>query len=94
MTTTVLSPEVTIETPTATGAITGHGHSAPASLLPEQRELLGLLADGLSDQAIGRRLGLSRRTVQRRVRSLMDHYSVQTRFQLGLRAADQLSLML
>ncbi len=56
----------------------------------EQLELLRLLATGLSDQAIGRRLDLSRRTVQRRVRSLMDTFGVQTRFQLGMRAATQL----
>jgi|GEM_PF-5483734 len=56
----------------------------------DQLELLRLLATGLSDQAIGRRLDLSRRTVQRRVRSLMDTFGVQTRFQLGMRAATQL----
>ncbi|MGH8791232.1 MAG: LuxR C-terminal-related transcriptional regulator [Stackebrandtia sp.] len=61
------------------------------TLLEEQRELLRMLAFGLSDQSIGRRLGLSRRTVQRRVRSLMDLFDADTRFQLGLRSADVLS---
>ncbi|WP_211354480.1 helix-turn-helix domain-containing protein [Stackebrandtia albiflava] len=62
----------------------------PPRLPADQLELLRLLATGLSDQAIGRRLDLSRRTVQRRVRSLMDSFGVQTRFQLGMRAATQL----
>ncbi|CAM3295700.1 helix-turn-helix domain-containing protein [Stackebrandtia soli] len=53
----------------------------------EPRQLLRLMANGLSDQAISRKLDLSRRTVQRRVRSLMNQYGVQTRFQLGMRAA-------
>lgn len=65
---------------------------ADAQMVPaEQRELLELLAAGLSDQSIGRRLGLSRRTVQRRVRSLMDLFEAETRFQLGLRSAPVLT---
>ncbi|WP_425281060.1 helix-turn-helix domain-containing protein [Stackebrandtia nassauensis] len=69
-----------------------HSDHRPASLpeLPaDQHELLRHLAVGLSDQAIGRRMGMSRRTVQRRVRSLMDHFGVRTRFQLGMRAAKE-----
>ena len=87
MTTTTMWSQATRTPQTVT---LGDG-GAPASLMPDQYELLQLLARGLSDQAIGRRLGLSRRTVQRRVRSLMDHYSVQTRFQLGMRAAAQVA---
>lgn len=91
MTTTVWSTQVSRTNGIAQSP--DHDGGVPASLLPDQHELLQLLANGLSDQAIGRRLGLSRRTVQRRVRSLMDHYAVQTRFQLGMRAAGQLTIL-
>lgn len=49
--------------------------------------ILTLLLAGLTDQAIGGQLGLSLRTVQRRVASLMDRAGVVTRFQLGHEAA-------
>lgn len=87
MPTTTLSPQPVreqIDTPTA-----------PAPELPaDQHELLRHLAVGLSDQAIGRRMGMSRRTVQRRVRALMDHFGVRTRFQLGMRAALEVAVIL
>jgi len=53
----------------------------------EQRTLLGLLAVGLTDEAIGRQLGWHPRTVQRHVRRLMSELGAQTRFQAGLQAA-------
>jgi DNA-binding NarL/FixJ family response regulator len=49
--------------------------------------LLMLLQAGLTDQVIVGQLGLSLRTVQRRVHQLMDRAGVTTRFQLGLEAA-------
>ncbi|KQY56709.1 MULTISPECIES: helix-turn-helix domain-containing protein [unclassified Nocardioides] len=45
--------------------------------------ILTLLLAGLTDQAIGGQLGISLRTVQRRVHQLMDRAQVVTRFQLG-----------
>ncbi|HEU5475066.1 MAG TPA: LuxR C-terminal-related transcriptional regulator [Actinophytocola sp.] len=51
------------------------------------QQLLALLAAGLTDQAIARRLGVALRTVERRVRHLMDGLGARTRFQAGLRAA-------
>ncbi|HEV2450834.1 MAG TPA: helix-turn-helix domain-containing protein [Streptosporangiaceae bacterium] len=51
-----------------------------------QRTLLGLLAVGLTDEAIGRQLGWHPRTVQRHVRRLMSELGAQTRFQAGLQA--------
>ncbi|MCR3751234.1 regulatory protein, luxR family [Lentzea californiensis] len=48
--------------------------------------LLGLLAAGLTDESIARQLGLAPRTVQRRVRQLMDRCGAQTRFQAGVQA--------
>jgi sugar-specific transcriptional regulator TrmB/DNA-binding CsgD family transcriptional regulator len=49
--------------------------------------LLTLLAGGLKDEAIARQLGVSRRTVQRRLRVLMDSLGVQSRRQIVLQAA-------
>lgn len=49
--------------------------------------LLELLAAGVPDQAIARRLGLGLRTVQRRVSALMRDLGAQTRFQAGMNAA-------
>jgi DNA-binding CsgD family transcriptional regulator len=49
-------------------------------------ELLRLLSAGLKDEAIGRYLGCSLRTVRRRIAALMVRYGVETRFQLGAAA--------
>lgn len=49
--------------------------------------LLGLLISGLTDQSIASKLGIGLRTVQRRVRELMDLADVDTRIQLGWYAA-------
>jgi len=46
-------------------------------------QILGLLLAGLTDQSIGNQLGLSLRTVQRRVHQLMERARVATRLQLG-----------
>lgn len=46
--------------------------------------LLALLAGGFKDEAIARYLGLSLRTVRRRVAHLTDELGVHTRFQLGV----------
>ena len=45
--------------------------------------MLALLLHGLTDQAIGGQLGMSQRTVQRRVRQLMERAGASSRFQLG-----------
>lgn len=49
--------------------------------------ILSLLLSGLTDQSIGKQLGLSLRTVQRRARALMDATGVSTRLQLGYEVA-------
>jgi hypothetical protein len=48
--------------------------------------LLALLAAGLTDDAIGRQLAVSPRTVRRRVAALMERLDARTRFQAGLQA--------
>ncbi|MFI6928067.1 LuxR C-terminal-related transcriptional regulator [Nonomuraea spiralis] len=50
-------------------------------------ELFALLAAGLKDEAVARQLGVSLRTVHRRVSELMDRLGARTRFQAGLLAA-------
>lgn len=54
---------------------------------PEQQELLALLAAGFKDGAIARRLGLSDRTLDRRLHTLMKSLEAGTRFQAGWVAA-------
>lgn len=53
---------------------------------PAESQLLALLAAGMTDKVIARRLGISIRTAQKRVQQLMDHLGVDTRFQAGLQA--------
>lgn len=52
----------------------------------EDRQLLTLLSAGLSDRAIARELNLSVRTVERRMRRLLDALGARTRFQAGVQA--------
>ncbi|KAA2258826.1 MarR family transcriptional regulator [Solihabitans fulvus] len=64
-------------------------HALPGDVLPQHldRDLLVLLAAGLTDESMARQLGVSIRTVQRRVRMLMDLLEARTRFQAGIQAA-------
>ncbi|MFK4038616.1 helix-turn-helix domain-containing protein [Nonomuraea wenchangensis] len=50
-------------------------------------EVLALLAGGMKDDAIARQLGLSPRTVQRRVQVLCERLGARTRFHAGVLAA-------
>jgi hypothetical protein len=58
-----------------------------AELRAPDRDVLMLLAGGATDDMISRRLRISPRTTQRRVRALMDALGAQTRFQAGVQAA-------
>ncbi|GAA1687823.1 helix-turn-helix transcriptional regulator [Fodinicola feengrottensis] len=51
------------------------------------REILTMMASGATDDAIARRLGLSRRTVVRIVAGLLEQLGATTRFQAGAQAA-------
>ncbi|WP_419998789.1 TrmB family transcriptional regulator [Streptomyces boninensis] len=53
----------------------------------EELRLLHLLATGMPDQAIAKHLGLSHRTLQRRLQLLLNRLGATSRFQAGLRAA-------
>ena len=54
-----------------------------------RRLLLGQLAAGAKDEQIARRLGLSLRTVRRRVAAILDELGVDSRFQAGVEAVRQ-----
>lgn len=72
-------------------AFTVDGARAPAEVAPDEptRALLGLLAAGLTDEAIARTLSVSLRTVQRRIHDLLLELGVTTRFQAGLAARER-----
>ena len=55
----------------------------------ELRQLAHLLATGMTDIAIARQLGISERTVRRRVKDLLDELGVDSRFAAGARAAQR-----
>jgi DNA-binding CsgD family transcriptional regulator len=61
--------------------------SGQADQTPADRQLISLLLAGLTDTASARHLGVSQRTVQRRVAALLDELGVQTRFQAGAKLA-------
>ncbi|HSV38317.1 MAG TPA: helix-turn-helix domain-containing protein [Nocardioidaceae bacterium] len=56
---------------------------------PRDRELLRLLASGMKDRAIARTLGVTERTVGRRVTELMERLDADTRFKAGVQAAQR-----
>ncbi|MEU9861220.1 LuxR family transcriptional regulator [Streptomyces sp. NPDC047971] len=62
------------------------GTSRPGGLPPADRRLLWLLAGGASDEAIARELGVSRRTLFRRLQILMARLGAANRFQMALQA--------
>ncbi|GIE85526.1 helix-turn-helix domain-containing protein [Actinoplanes regularis] len=59
----------------------------PDDLDDLDRQVLALLLSGLTDQAIAGQLGLSARTLHRRIRQLMGKAGVDSRIQLGWVAA-------
>ncbi|MFJ9796588.1 helix-turn-helix domain-containing protein [Streptomyces sp. NPDC101145] len=67
----------------AAGDRDGAGHGCGG---PEQRELLRLLAAGLKDEAIARRLGVHVHTARRRISRLLEALEARTRFQAGAQA--------
>ncbi|MEU9856072.1 helix-turn-helix transcriptional regulator [Streptomyces sp. NPDC047974] len=68
-------------------ALPFHGHvPRPHRLVPADRRLLALLAAGVPDEEIARNLGISRRTLSRRVETHMNRLGATTRFQMALQA--------
>ncbi len=61
-------------------------HGAPESGEPRDSvdtEILSLLSAGLKDETVARQLGLSLRTLQRRLSELFEGFEARTRFQAG-----------
>ncbi|WP_116947307.1 helix-turn-helix domain-containing protein [Jiangella endophytica] len=65
----------------------GEGTGPATTLSGDERYLLSLLVAGVTDKAIATRLGVSMRTVQRRIRDLMALASAETRMQLAWQVA-------
>ncbi|WP_238431306.1 helix-turn-helix domain-containing protein [Streptomyces cavernae] len=66
------------------------GQPADDDELPEsERTLIRLLAAGMKDEAVARHLGVSLRTLRRRVSELQERLGAASRFQLGVRAAQR-----
>ncbi|MFC8734507.1 helix-turn-helix domain-containing protein [Luteimicrobium sp. NPDC057192] len=59
---------------------------ADGELSAVDRDLLALLAAGLKDEAVGRQLGLSERTVRRHIADLVVRLGATSRFQAGAQA--------
>lgn len=63
---------------------------APAQTLSDEDiALLRLVADGLSDTTIARRLEVTDRTVRRRLRRVCDTLGVRSRLEAAVQAAQQ-----
>lgn len=56
-------------------------------LTGQERQLLKLLADGLTDERAAQRLGVSLRTVRRMMAALMTRMDSRSRFQAGIKVA-------
>ncbi|MEU9186678.1 helix-turn-helix domain-containing protein [Streptomyces sp. NPDC048484] len=66
------------------------GQTADDGELPEsERVLIRLLAAGMKDEAVARHLGVSLRTLRRRVSELQERLGAASRFQLGARASQR-----
>jgi len=58
-------------------------------LTPDEKQLLALLAVGFNDESIAKQLGLGARTIERRMRHIMDVLGTQTRFQAAVEATSR-----
>ena len=69
----------------ATGTDDGSGGSVVAD--ESTQRLIALMATGITDESIARELGLSVRTLGRRIALLLNDFGAHTRFQAGMQAA-------
>lgn len=61
--------------------------TAGSPISPREWQVLQLLAQGCTDEAVARNLGVSLRTVRRTTADLMERLGARSRFQAGLKAA-------
>ncbi|WP_327365492.1 helix-turn-helix domain-containing protein [Streptomyces sp. NBC_01217] len=73
----------------AQGELSGRQGEGEPSLTSADIRLLSLLIAGIADKAIASQMGLSRRTLQRRIQRLMELAGSDTRMQLAWHAARQ-----
>lgn len=59
------------------------------SLTPQERRVLDLVAEGLTNRAVGNRLGLSEKTVKNHVTSILGKLGLQSRTQAALLAVEE-----
>jgi len=71
----------------ATPFVDATGRAMEAVSRELHRTILRLLADGLKDEAIARRLGMSLRTTRRHIADILAELNVTSRFQAGVAAA-------
>lgn len=64
-------------------------HATDTGLSSGERELLRLLASGMTDEGACKRLGVSVRSVRRQMAALMERLGASSRFEAGLRAAQR-----
>jgi len=69
------------------GQATPIGAETQEKVDEQDRRLLSMLAAGYKDRAIARALGVTERTVGRRIQEMMQSLQAGTRFQAGLQAA-------
>ncbi|MEE4545807.1 helix-turn-helix transcriptional regulator [Streptomyces sp. V4-01] len=69
------------------GAAAADGPTGATGLTAQERTVVRLLAGGLSDDQIARRMGVHRRTVQRTVAKLMERLHASSRFEAGVKLA-------
>ncbi|HEX6873108.1 MAG TPA: LuxR C-terminal-related transcriptional regulator [Micromonosporaceae bacterium] len=66
------------------------GMAAPiAEVSAEERLVLQLLGDGLKDESVAKRLGISVRSVRRKISDLLRRLRAESRFQAGVLAAQR-----
>ncbi|MFF9321400.1 LuxR C-terminal-related transcriptional regulator [Streptomyces sp. NPDC014735] len=66
---------------------TGEVFESGTSSMNGHRQLLSYLSAGLTDESIARELGVSERTVARRIARMQEMLGARTRFQLGVQAS-------
>ncbi|MFB9674055.1 helix-turn-helix domain-containing protein [Streptosporangium vulgare] len=60
------------------------GWKAPFSLTEQEKTVLRMAAEGVTDEVIGRRLGLTSRTVRRHMANAMERIGAHSRLQAGI----------
>jgi DNA-binding CsgD family transcriptional regulator len=68
------------------------GAAGQHDVTAQERAVIRLMADGLSDDQIARKLSVHRRTVQRAIAKLMERLNAGSRFEAGLKLAGDAEL--